>query len=71
MNHGEASTCAVMMLVIMTLGLSPAVNRIYLAGLNLEDLHEELPDLRPNRATLFQVDIVPKLILSAPLRTYP
>ncbi|GAA5929399.1 hypothetical protein JCM3775_002331 [Rhodotorula graminis] len=63
LDHGEASTCAAMALVISTLGRSSAVKRIYLAGVNLEELHETLPDLRPNKATLFHVDLVPKLVL--------
>ncbi|GAA5835503.1 hypothetical protein JCM9279_004562 [Rhodotorula babjevae] len=63
LDHGEASTCAAMALVISTIGRSRAVKRIYLAGVNLEELHETLPDLRPNKATLFHVDLVPKLVL--------
>jgi len=63
LDHGEASTCAAMALVISTIGRSNAVKRIYLAGVNLEELHETLPDLRPNKATLFHVDLVPKLVL--------
>ncbi|GAA5911776.1 hypothetical protein JCM8208_005594 [Rhodotorula glutinis] len=63
LDHGEASTCAAMALVISTIGRSSAVKRIYLAGVNLEELHETLPDLRPNKATLFHVDLVPKLVL--------
>ncbi|BGP46205.1 hypothetical protein JCM10450v2_002045 [Rhodotorula kratochvilovae] len=63
MDIGDASACASISQVITTVGRSPATKRIYLAGINLEELYGALPDLRPNKASILHVDIVPKLVL--------